>query len=58
MKLRLEMGDWFVLGITALQLCAVLSYCWKRRWAEAALYGAWMVGQLLVLYIAVQRRSP
>jgi hypothetical protein len=53
---RLELGDFFLLAIALLQLLAVASYAWKRRWHEAVVYGCYMIAQISLILLSIKAR--
>ena len=53
---RLDLGDWFIIGIVCLQALAVLSYTYKKRWLEALVYGCYMTAQIALLAMSLRGR--
>lgn len=53
---RMEVGDYFIVGIIFLQFLAVCGYAWKKRWLEATVYGAYMTAQIALLFLSLRGR--
>lgn len=53
---KLELGDYFLLGIVVLQFFAVVAYVWKRRWLDATVYACYMTAQIALLLLSMRGR--
>ncbi len=53
---KIEAGDWFLIATSALQLCAAMSYGWKRKWLEGMLCLIYAVAYVILLLLSLRSR--
>lgn len=54
---RLDLGDWFVVAVAAVQLAAAVSYLAKRRWLEAFVWCGYGAVTLALVVLALRQRT-